>query len=1018
MLDPISKPERATQDRIIQLFQQDLGYRYLGNLKDSENSNIRILDLRTNLLNRGWTSDHINKSLDQLAKHQLCHGRKLYDVNKAMYSLLRYGTPIKLAPGQPNETVPLIDWENPQNNDFALAEEVTVSGHREKRPDIVLYINGIALAVLELKNSRKELSEGIRQNLTNQDPEYIQDFFTTIQFCFAGNDSQGLRYGTIGTPAKYYLTWKEDEADNSGYKLDKYLTKICEKHRFLELIRDFILFDAGVKKLPRPHQYFAVRAARTFVQDRRNGIIWHTQGSGKSITMVLLAAWILEHISDARVLIVTDRTELDSQIAGVFQGSGTQAHQAQSIGDLQTRLADPSKRLITSLIHKFGQKGVDDFETYITALEQQQSRTVGSFFVFVDECHRTQYGRLHRAMKAFLPGAVFIGFTGTPLLKEDKATTQEVFGPYIHTYKFNEAVSDGVVLDLVYEARDIDQKLSSQDRIDDWFEAKTRGLNDYQQLELKKRWVTMKEVLSSKPRMEKIVQDIVYDFATRPRLMDGAGNAILVASSIYEACKYYELFQSTPFKGHCAIVTSYDPSHKDVVNEETGENTQTNKQYVYQIYTKLLQPVHRQGSKSKTEVYEDQAKKAFIEQPATMRLLIVVDKLLTGFDAPSCTYLYIDKTMQDHGLFQAICRVNRLDGDSKQFGFIVDYKDLFPKVESAVNVYTKPLATEDQDAEDTQIILESRLQKGKKKLDEALEAVELLCQPVPGNQTDLDYIHYFCGNTELAGDIQDKEQLRHTLYKEIATLVRTYATIADDLATAGYSPNQADHIKDRVLHYTHVREIIKHASGETIDLKTYEADMRHLLDTYIQAEDSRVISNFGGKPLIEIIQAHDLATGIQSLPESLQNNKEAAAETIENNVRSKIIKEHLLDPAFYQRISRLLDEIIQKRKQKAIEYAEYLQMIAQLIDQMKSSNSGTPDSLDTPGKVALYHNLGESETYAIEVHESVKASALYNWRGFKPKENKVRNAILSNLQEEDKDRIEEIFEIVKNQPEY
>jgi len=1018
MSDPISKPERATQDRIIQLFQQQLGYRYLGNLKDSQNSNIRTADLRANLVNRGWTSDHINKALDQLSKHQHCHGQKLYEVNKAMYSLLRYGAQVKLAPDQPNETVPIIDWNNPQANDFALAEEVTVSGYHEKRPDIVLYINGIALAVLELKNSRKEISEGIRQNLTNQDPQYIQDFFTTIQFCFAGNDSQGLRYGSIGTPAKYYLHWKEDEQDNTGYKLDKYLTKMCQKDRMLELMRDFILFDAGVKKLPRPHQYFAVVAARTFVAEQRNGIIWHTQGSGKSITMVLLAAWILEHHSHARVLVITDRTELDSQIAGVFMGSGNQAHQAKSIGDLQHRLADPSQRLITSLIHKFGQKGIEDFEAYINILEQQPTRTVGSFFVFVDECHRTQYGRLHRAMKAFLPGAVFIGFTGTPLLKEDNATTQEVFGPYIHTYKFNEAVADGVVLDLVYEARDIDQKLSSQDKIDEWFEAKTRGLNDYQQLELKKRWVTMKEVLSSRPQMEKIVQDIVYDFATRPRIMDGAGNAILVASSIYEACKYYELFQATPFKGHCAIVTSYDPSHKDVVNEETGENTQTNKQYMYQVYTKLLKHVSRQGNKSKTEVYEEQAKKAFIEQPASMRLLIVVDKLLTGFDAPSCTYLYIDKAMQDHGLFQAICRVNRLDGDSKQFGYIVDYKDLFPKVETAVNVYTKPLATEDLEEKDGQIILESRLQKGKKKLEEALEALDLLCQPVPGKQTDLDYIHYFCGNTELAGDIQDKEQIRHTLYKDVAALIRAYANIADDLINAGYSTEQAEHIKERVTHYTHVREIIKHASGETIDLKTYEADMRHLLDTYIQAEDSKVISNFGGKSLIEIIQAHDLATGIQSLPETLQKDKEAAAETIENNVRSKIIKEHLLDPAFYERISRLLDDIIRKRKQKAVEYAEYLRMIADLIDQMKSTNTGTPPSLNTPGKVALYHNLGESETYALEVHESVKASALYNWRGFKPKENKIRKTLEATLKPQDQPKIDDIFEIIRNQQEY
>jgi type I restriction enzyme R subunit len=822
----------------------------------------------------------------------------------------------------------------------------------------------------------------------------------------------------VGTPAKYYLAWKEDEEDDSGYKLDKYLAKMCRKDRIIELMRDFIVFDGGMKKLPRVHQYFAVKESQRFVESRENGIIWHTQGSGKSITMVLMAQWILSRNHAARVLVVTDRTELDEQIARVFRDSGQSADTARSITDLQGKLADPGKRIVCSLIHKFGRKGVDDFEAFITDLEHQPSRTMGEFFVFVDECHRTQYGRLHRAMKAFLPGAVFFGFTGTPLLKEDKATTQEVFGAYIHTYKYNEAVEDGVVLDLVYEARDIDQRLSSDDRVDEWFEAKTRGLNDYQRLELKKKWATMQGVLSSRSRMEKIVQDIVFDFSTRPRLRDHRGNAILVASSIYEACRYYELFQSTMFKGHCAIVTSYDPHHRDVVNEETGENTQTARQYIFEIYTRLLASVQKQPGRSKTDTYEEASKKAFVEEPAQMRLLMVVDKLLTGFDAPSCTYLYIDKSMQDHGLFQAICRVNRLDGETKQFGYIVDYKDLFPKVESAVGVYTKPLAAEGFDKRDVEILLETRLQKGRKKLDEALEAVELLCQPVPTPQTDLNYIRYFCGNTELAGDIQDKEQLRLTFYREGAALLRSWAAIADELPGAGYSSGQIDHIKARVLHYTQVREIIKNASGETIDLKMFEADMRHLLDTYIQAEDSRVISRFGDKSLIEIIQLKDLQTGLSSLPEAIRNNKDSAAETIENNVRKKIIKDQLLDPAFYERMSRLLDEIIKRRKQKAVDYETYLRQIGDLIEQLKGEDNGIPDSFNTPGKVALYHNLGENAAYASEVHETVKQSAAYKWRGHKGKENKVRNALASALKEEDRGRLDDLFEMIKAHEEY
>lgn len=1018
MLNDVKKTERVTQDRIIRLFKNELGYTYLGNLKDQNNSNIIREELRKFLISREYSKEEFAKTFDQLNREQRCNARKLYDVNAAMYTLLRYGVQVKTEPSAPYKTILPIDWKEAERNRFAVAEEVTVEGQHEKRPDIVFYVNGIAVAVIELKNSRKELSEGIRQNLTNQKPEYIQDFFTTIQITFAGNDSQGLRYGTIGTPAKYYLCWKEDEEEDSGYKLDKYLKKMCSKTRLIELMKDFVIFDGGIKKLPRFHQYFAVKKAQNFVKEKKNGIIWHTQGSGKSITMVLLAQWILSHFPNSRMLIITDRTELDKQIEGVFRSSGQDAVKADSINDLQTMLADSSKRIICSLIHKFGRKGADDFEAFIADIQKQPSRTVGDFFVFVDECHRTQYGRLHRAMKAFLPYAVFFGFTGTPLLKEDRATTREVFGQYIHTYKFNEAVEDGVVLDLVYEARDIDQKLSSQDRVDEWFEAKTRGLNDYQRLELKKKWATMQRVLSSKSRMEKIVTDIVFDFSTKQRLKDMRGNAILVASSIYDACKYYELFQATLFKDHFAVITSYDPSYRDVVNEEIGENTETGKQYIYEVYTRLLKTVQKKPGKSKTETYEDESKKAFVEQPALMRLLVVVDKLLTGFDAPSCTYLYIDKTMQDHGLFQAICRVNRLDGETKQFGYIIDYKDLFPRVEDAVNVYTTPLASEGFEERDVEIVLETRLQKGRKKLDEALEAVELLCQPVPGKQGDLDYIHYFCGNTEIPGDMQAREQLRLTLYRDVAALLRSYANIADDMPAAGYSQEQTNHIKERVLHYNGVREIIKNASGETIDLKSYEADMRYLLDTYIQAEASKVISEFEGKSLIEIIHLKDLTTGLQQLPDNIRKNREAAAETIENNVRSKIIRDQLLDPAFYERMSKLLDEIIRRRKEKAIEYEEYLRQISELIERLKGQDSEMPQDLDTPGKVALYHNLGEDGAYALEVHESVKSSAAYMWRGHKGKENKVRNAIRESLKDEDKSRIDDIFEMIKNQQEY
>jgi len=674
----VGKLERATQERVIKLFHDELGYRFVRDWSDRQgNSNIEEDLLRDHLSKSGYTPEQINRAIYRLTTEANNPTRGLYGNNKAVYELLRYGVPVKVEAGKVTETVHLINWQQPDKNDFAIAEEVTLHGDHERRPDLVLYVNGVAVGAIELKRSSISIGEGVRQHLSNQKAEFNQWFFSTIQLLFAGNDSEGLQYGTIGTPEKYFLKWKEDEQDNTRFKLDKYLLKMCRKDRIIELIHDFVLFDGGIKKLPRAHQYFGTKAAQQFVGNHEGGIIWHTQGSGKSIVMVLLAKWILENNPHARVTIITDRDELDKQIERVFRQAGEDVHRASSGRDLMRQLGQAKPRLLCSLIQKFSPKDDRDFDAFIKEIRSQPTKTVGEVFVLVDECHRTQSGKLHDAMQAFMPNAVFIGFTGTPLLKTDAKTTLEVFGRYIHTYKFSEGVEDDVVLDLVYEARDIDQYLGSQEKIDAWFEAKTKGLNDWQKDELRKHWGTMQKVLSSKSRMDRVVNDILFDFSVRPRLSSERGNALLVASSIYDACKYFTLFQKTPLKGKCAVITSYDPQAKDVTKEEVGANTETDRQFVYNTYVELLKDVPRRAGMTKTEAYEERAKKLFIEEPANMKLLIVVDKLLTGFDAPPCTYLYIDKSMQDHGLFQAICRTNRLDGEDKDFGYIVDYKDLF-----------------------------------------------------------------------------------------------------------------------------------------------------------------------------------------------------------------------------------------------------------------------------------------------------------------------------------------------------
>src|SRR3989338_5209345 len=506
----VGQLERKTQNRIVSLFRDRLGYDYLGNWEErDDNSNVEEGYLRLFLARAGHSEALIQKAIGELKKTANHSQMSLYDLNKETYGLLRYGIKVREGLGENYQTVWPIDWENPENNHFAVAEEVTIRGNRTKRPDVVLYVNGIALGVLELKRSIVSVSEGIRQNIGNQRDEFIKTFFATVQLVMAGNDTEGLRYATTETTEEYYLTWKEPGLGNES-RLDRSILQLCEKKRLLEMVHDFILFDSGIKKTARHNQYFGVKAAQEYVQRHEGGIIWHTQGSGKSLTMVWLAKWIRENITDARVLLLTDRTELDEQIEKVFFGVDEKIHRTKSSKELLAELNTKDKWLLCSLVHKFGRAGgtgnldVDDYVAEIKKNLPKDFSAKGNLFVFVDECHRTQSGKLHEAMKELLPTATFIGFTGTPLLKVDKSNSIGTFGPYIHTYKYNEAVADKVVLDLRYEARRVDQNITSQEKIDEWFEERTQGLTDVAKAELKRRWGTMQSLLSSRSRLEKV----------------------------------------------------------------------------------------------------------------------------------------------------------------------------------------------------------------------------------------------------------------------------------------------------------------------------------------------------------------------------------------------------------------------------------------------------------------------------------------------------------------------------------
>lgn len=1041
MTQPMPRSERNSQNRVARLFTTPLadgglGYEHLGNWsKRDHNRAIEVDLLRANLSARDYSLAHISAALQKLEVAADVTGITTYQANLRTYQLLRYGVPVQVAAGQSHETVQLIDWAQPERNHFALAEEVTLKGGSTRRPDIVLYINGLAVAVIELKRSSVDVGDGIRQLCSNQEETFNQGFFSAVQLLLAGSDAQGLRYGTTGTPEQFFVQWKDEQPpamSTAGALLDRPLVQMCEKAQLLDLIRNFVIFDAGFKKVPRQHQYQGIKAAQERIAKREGGVIWHTQGSGKSILMVLMAKWLLEHDPQARVLVVTDRDELDKQIEAVMRnagviGEGSAPPRITSRADFVQKLSATTPRLLCALIHKFD----------AADLKGEPPPIHGRFYVFVDECHRTQGGNMNKQMKRWLADAIFIGFTGTPLLRKDRQTTREVFGTYIHTYKFHEAVADKVVLDLKYEARDVPQRLTSRKAIDAWFEKKTRGLNNFQKSILRKRWATMEELMSAKERKDRIVANIIEDFSLKPRLDNDRGTAILVAASIYDACHYFRLFQNTHFGPYVGIITSYEPNPVAISKESAGSD----ERYKYDTYK---QHVLRAGQTTKQ--YEDETKRRFIEEPASMKLLIVVSKLLTGFDAPSCTYIYLDNELHDHNLFQAICRTNRLDGDDKDYGHIVDYKELFGDVQQAIAVYSSDeLDIDTGNGGENNVHLKNWLEEGRKQLDEAREALHYLCEPVPQPRDLEQFIHYFCGHAGNPEALLESEALRIAFYKAVATYLRAFADIGQNLTEAGYSDSEVDTLRRETEFYADVRSAIKHYSGEELDIKPYEADMRHLINTYIQAEPAQALGELAELSLTELI----IETGIhdsiaKKLNEKGKLSKNAIAETIINNVRKTIIRDRLTDPRFYEQMSKLLDDLIQQSREGTEAYESFLSKAEDILKKHRAKQH----DIDEPamlhgnaGALVIYRNLPDIISgdvlpdtdgvvkepqaeygdplalLALKVDRVMRDEAPAGWRGDEAKERIVQN-FLHPLTGRNREATLKLFDLLRNQPGY
>ena len=926
----------------------------------------------------------------------------LADTNSAFYQKMIYGIKSKPSETENENDVMLFDFTNPNNNYFAVAEEVSfidpITGYNA-RPDIVVYVNGIALAVIELKRSLVSLDEGIAQHLSNE-RDLIPSFFTTTQFTIAASENNGFKYATIGTPMKFWCPYKKDTTQ-TGIKMtdEESFKAFFARETFIRMFRYGVITDGGVKKVMRPHQFHALTAAIPRLEKKESGVIWHSQGSGKTLTMIWLALYIKSNFPDPRVIVITDRTELDKQLVGNFSKTENSIYRAKSGKDLLEKLNSGSEWIISTLIHKFGSnaeqedsidennikipldKYLENLKVIIAKEYPTGFRVKGdNIFVFIDECHRTQGGRLHEAMREIMGKEVMlIGFTGTPLLKNDKITdiskrltrTSEYrIGPFIHKYLHKQAIEDKVINDLQYEARDVEQEITKKDKLDEAFDklVAAGNLNEEKTYLLKSRWSTLEKVYSSKERIERIGYSILDDMENNPLLTQDWCNAMLIAGNIYSAYKYYDFFQNrcgnTILKGRCAVVTSYEPSSYDMRKETTNIAKESEMKFKHDMALKSFEDANMPNA----EKYEAWAKDRFIHQPGNMKLLIVVDKLLTGFDAPNATFLYIDKTIEDHTLFQAICRVNRLGEDfkdengkivksHKEFGQIVDFKHLFSSISDAVTKFNDENGGfKNYDEEDIEGLLSDAIVANKKRLNAALLAYK--SQKSLWERSGLDnedsLLKYFITDEGL---ITAKEK-RSQLYEINSALVSSYSNLADNLGRAGYTPEESAEIEDFAREAARITLRVKEKSGDNFDPRQFDPDMRSLLDRFIRAEDADTIvpadTDFSFLDLLD--SDSDTDEAVKKAVKAAGGRKKAAAEKIEGKARSVINNAKEKDPQLAQTFSERLDKILGMIKESTDEFETKSKDLINLLKVMKGGGKTYPAGINNARSKALWNN--------------------------------------------------------------
>ncbi|WP_103635315.1 type I restriction endonuclease subunit R [Campylobacter concisus] len=988
--------ENKIQQNSINLLQS-LGYKFISReenlkLRGGKTSEVLFREILTQKLGEingyeykgkryKFSQSNVLKAVDELAGVSLNEG--LMVANERITNLLLLGTSLEenLEDGTKRSfSFKFIDFENLQNNDFYVTEEFEVSrvsqsdAQKHRRPDLVLFINGIPIVVIELKKSSVSFENGIKQLEKEQGKDEIAHLFKYIQLTIAANGS-GARYGTTGTPFKFYSVWKEqDEAkakeslksaikDREVSALDMTLFALLSKDRLLRLVRHYIVFDKRMKKVCRYQQFFAIEETLKRVSAKKDGaraggLIWHTQGSGKSLTMVMLTKLLKQIYINSKIIVVTDRIDLDEQIHGTFEKTDITAGRASSGSDLIEKLQSGIS-VITTLVHKF---------------EKVKNQKVvirdGDIFVLVDESHRTQGGDLHKAMKKALPLACYIGFTGTPLLKREKNSFAK-FGGEIHRYTIDDAVKDGAVLPLLYEGRYVGQKVLDAEGLTRKFDLISRELSDEAKRDLQQKWARFERVASSEQRLELIAVDINEHFKKSLKMTNGGFKAMLATQRKYDAIKYHQIFEEFGEIRTACVISSNE--HEEL---EGGH-----KEYVAKAWQETIKEYGGE------EEYLKHVKNEFIYGDE-IDLLIVVDKLLTGFDAPRASTLYIDKQLKEHNLLQAIARVNRLY-DGKDYGYIIDYRGLLGELDEALTSYASLSGFDPEDLTGAVIDVRSEIIKAKTYYTH-----------LDGLFSDVKFKDDLESYVAVLEDVQKRDDFKEWLsqFARAFKLALSSEKICDIL-----SEEEIKAYKQRVKFYNELRKAVQLRYHEACDFGKYEAQMQKLLDTYVSAEEVNELTK-----LVNIFET-EFDDEVQRV-----EGKNAKADTIISAV-SAVVKEKMeSNPAFYKSIAKQIQDVIDEYKAKRLSEEEKLAKAKQLKDLITGALKPNEDRYpkEFNGKeilFAIYDNLldilGNVELADIETvtkNLSMKFYEIYEQASKKPEWHKnmdVENEITSAMED-------------------